>query len=180
MPLDASSLDLLACSLLFDGYAKQSPGRITATTGKTRHRNPGKDRCSGEGTGSDRWRAGLDNEGCGSPEEEKVQCGGKSQNIIGDEGSVGEEEGKEAPDQARNGKSKRTNSGRAIEGTNRPDAESGRKTRRDGKGSSFQAWKRLRQHQRLVPHHGEEDEGNQEGRTGQICLGGLKPATARW
>src|SRR5438045_8399614 len=130
----ASSLDLLVCFRLFDGHAKQSPGGFIASSTQTSCRDPGKDRRSGEGAGSDRWRAALDNEGCSSPEAEKIQRGGKSQNISGHESPLGEEEGKEARDQARNRQCKRTDSARAIEGTNHPNPEESRKVRGDSEG----------------------------------------------
>jgi len=86
---------------------------------------------------------------------------------------VGEEAGKEARLQTRASQNKRAISGRSNEGADRRNSESGRKVRGNSKGPGGEAWKELRQRQRLVPHDREGDKGNQEGWTGQICLGVL-------
>ena len=86
---------------------------------------------------------------------------------------MGEEEGKEARLQTRASQNKRAISGGSNEGPDRPSPENGRKIRGDSQGSCGETWKELRKHQRLVPHDREGDKGNQEGWTGQICLGVL-------
>ena len=119
-------------------------------------------------------------EGCSPPEERQDERGSQSQNLGGNEGPVGEEKGKTACVHARSGQSNSADSARSIEGTDCPNAEDGREVRRNSKGPGGETRKELRQHQCLVPHHGEGYKRNQKGRTWQIRLGVLTDFFGQW
>src|SRR6266513_4005194 len=86
---------------------------------------------------------------------------------------MGEETRKTSRVQTRGGQSKKAISGRSVERADRPKLEVSREVRRYRKGPGREAWKELRQRQRLVPHHGEGHQPDQKGRTRQIRLGFL-------
>src|SRR5436190_13139635 len=150
------NLDFDPSFSLLDSHAIQPSCRHIAPTTQTSRCNPGKNRCSGEGTEPDHRWATLPCEGRGShteKEEAEDERGGESQKLSEDEGPVGEEEGKKANNHGRSGQNKRAISGISIEGPDRPSPEGGRKARNDSQGLGGEVWEKLRQHQRLVPHY---------------------------
>ncbi len=160
---------------LLHRYDKQSFGQIIGAAVETSSCGSGENRRLAEGVGSNRWQRILGCKEWCCKEEGQDERGGQSQNLQGDEGPLGEgEEGKRARIQARSGQSESADFKCSIEGTHRPKPESGRKIRGDGQGVGGEAWKELRQHQCLVPHHCQRSKRNQEDCTWQICLGALR------
>src|SRR5207247_7138075 len=156
---------------------------ITATT-PTSRRDPGKDRSPGEGTRADHRWPQLNRTERRCSEKRQDERGGKSQNLSGDEGPLGEKKRKKAPlreigagrkcSYAGGRQGRQSGPEGSIERADSPGPEGGRKTWGDGEGVGGGAWKELRQHQCLVPHHGQGSEGYQEGCAGQICVGALR------
>src|SRR5205823_9249473 len=95
----------------------------------------------------------------------------EGENLGGGQSTVGEGKGKSARVSVPSGQSKSADFTCSVEGADRPKPARGRKIRGGRQGIGGEAWKELRQHQCLVPHHCQRSKGNQESCTWQICLG---------
>src|SRR5436190_13513451 len=92
------NLDFDPSFSLLDSHAIQPSCRHIAPTTQTSRCNPGKNRCSGEGTEPDHRWATLPCEGRGShteKEEAQDERGCQSEDLGGSQGPVGESQGEE-------------------------------------------------------------------------------------